>query len=94
MARHKVGMLMLHGGTPRDREAHEQLAAALPEGAEAGEPDGLGVFEIALDATDREDALRQVWNAVAASGTDDHILFLEHPDLPEHWRPRSGQPAA
>jgi hypothetical protein len=52
------------------------------------------VFEIALDATDREDALRQVWNAVAASGTDDHILFLEHPDLPEHWRPRSGQPAA
>jgi hypothetical protein len=94
MARHKVGMLMLHGGTPRDREAHEQLAAALPEGAEAGEPDDLGVFEIALDATDREDALRQVWNAVAASGTDDHILFLEHPDLPEHWRPRSGQPAA
>ncbi|MEA2363889.1 MAG: hypothetical protein QOD71_3034 [Thermoleophilaceae bacterium] len=87
-------MLMLHGGTPRDREAHEQLAAALPEGAEAGEPDDLGVFEIALDATDREDALRQVWNAVAASGTDDHILFLEHPDLPEHWRPRSGQPAA
>jgi hypothetical protein len=94
MARHKVGMLMLHGGTPRDREARERLAAALPDGAETGEPDDLGVFEISLDATDREDALRQVWNAVAASGTDDHILFLEHPDLPEHWRPRSGRSAS
>jgi hypothetical protein len=87
-------MLMLHGGTPRDREAREQLAAALPDGAEAGQPDDLGVFEISLEATDQEDALRQVWNAVAASGTDDHILFLEHPQLPEHWRPRSGQPVS
>jgi hypothetical protein len=87
-------MLMLHGGTARDREAHDQLAAVLPEGAEAGEPDDLGVFEISLEAQDREDALLQVWNAVAASGTDDHILFLEHPELPEHWRERSAQPGA
>jgi hypothetical protein len=27
---------------------------------------------------------------VAASGTDDHLLFLEHPELPEHWRSKSG----
>jgi hypothetical protein len=33
-----------------------------------------------------------VWDAVAASGTDDHVVFLEHPDLPEHWRERSGGP--
>jgi hypothetical protein len=33
-----------------------------------------------------------VWNAVAASGTDDHVVFLEHPDLPEHWRHRSQPP--
>ena len=90
MARKAVGMLMLHGGTPRDTEAREQLAAALPEDAEVGEPDDLGVFEISLEAGDREEALHVVWNAVAASGTDDHILFLEHPELPEHWRPRSG----
>ena len=57
-----------------------------------GEADDLGVFEVALEADDREDALRRVWNAVAASGTDDHILFLEHPELPEHWRLRSGRP--
>jgi hypothetical protein len=83
-------MLMLHGGTAHDREAREQLAAALPEGAETGEPDDVGVFEISLEARDREEALHAVWNAVAASGTDDHIVFLEHPDLPEHWRARSG----
>jgi hypothetical protein len=90
--RHSVGMLMLHFGTPRDRHAREELAAALPAGSEVGEPDDVGVFEVALDAEDQEDALQKVWDAVAASGTDDHILFLEHPDLPEHWRLRSGRP--
>ena len=89
---HAVAMFLLHHGTPRDREALEELAAALP-GARVGEPDELGVFEITLDADDREDALHRVWNAVAASGTDDHIVFLEHPDLPQHWRRRSGRPA-
>jgi hypothetical protein len=82
-------MLMLHGGSPHDREARERLAAALPEDAEVGEADDLGIFEISLEASDREEALLTVWNAVAASGTDDHVLFLEHPDLPEHWRVRS-----
>jgi len=86
-------MLMLHSGTPRDQEAREQLATALPE-AEVGEPDDVGVFEVALDAEDLEDALRRVWDAVAASGTDDHVVFLEHPVLPEHWRPFSGSPAS
>jgi len=86
-----VAMLMLHYGTPRDQEARAQLAAAVPE-AEVGEPDEVGVFEVALDAEDREDALLRVWNAVAASGTDDHIVFLEHPDLPQHWRRVSGRP--
>jgi hypothetical protein len=89
--RQVVTMLLLHGGTPRDLQAREELAAVLP-GAELGEPDDLGIFDITLEAEDREDALLRVWNAVAASGTDDHILFLEHPDLPEHWRPRSGRP--
>jgi hypothetical protein len=51
------------------------------------------VFDVILDADDQEQALQRVWDAVAASGTDDHIVFFEHPDLPEHWRPRSGRPA-
>jgi hypothetical protein len=65
--RRRIGMLLMHHGTPRDREAREQLGAALPDGA-------------------------GVWDAVAASGTDDHIVFLEHPDLPQHWRRVSGRP--
>ena len=81
----------MHVGTPRDQQARAELAAVLPD-AEVGEPDELGVFEIALDAEDQEDALTRVWDAVAASGTDDHIVFLEHPELPEHWRERSGRP--
>jgi hypothetical protein len=89
---HKIGMLLLHGDTPRDLEAHEQLMDALP-GATVGPPDELGVFEIELEAADQEAALQRVWDAVAASGTDDHVLFLEHSELPEHWRERSGSPA-
>jgi hypothetical protein len=83
-----VNMLLMHGGTQRDLEAREQLAAVLP-GATVGEPDEAGTFEVTVDVDDQETALDQVWNAVAASGTDDHIVFLEHPDLPEHWRHRS-----
>ena len=35
-----------------------------------------------VEADDQETALDQVWNAVAASGTDDHIVFLEHAGPP------------
>ena len=84
-------MFMLHFGTPRDQTARAELSAALPD-ATIGEPDETGVFEIELEADDVEHALQRVWNAVAASGTDDHIVFLEHPDLPEHWRDRTGSP--
>jgi hypothetical protein len=90
--RHVISMLMLHSGTPRDQEARAELATALPPDAEVGEPDQVGVFEVRLDADDLEDALRMVWDAVAASGTDDHIVFMEHPELPEHWRRYSGSP--
>jgi hypothetical protein len=89
--RHSVAMMLMHFGTPRDKEARAGLAAALPD-AEVGEPDDVGVFEVTLEAEDFEDALRRVRDAVAASGTDDHLLFLEHPDLPEHWRRYSGAP--
>jgi hypothetical protein len=86
-------MLMLHYGTPRDQEARRQLAAALP-GATLTEPDDVGAFEVRLQAEDQEDALTLIWDAVAASGTDDHIVFLAHPELPEHWRPMSGRAGA
>jgi len=91
--RYAIGMLMLHVGTPRDQEARAELAAVLPD-AQVSEPDDVGVFEVALDADDQEDALTRVWDAVAASGTDDHIVFLEHPELPERWRRDNGWPGA
>jgi hypothetical protein len=91
--RFRISMLMLHSGTPRDQQAREELAAALP-GGEVGEPDDIGVFDVLVDGEDLEDALQRVWDAVAASGTDDHVVFLEHPQLPEHWKARSGRPGA
>lgn len=93
MALQTVEMYLLHNDSPRDLEAREQLAHALAGAAEVGEPDELGVFEIRLDADDLESALTRIWDAVAASGTDDHIVFNEHPDLPEHWRARAGGPS-
>ncbi|HEX6022906.1 MAG TPA: hypothetical protein VFZ00_12975 [Solirubrobacter sp.] len=87
-----VEMYLLHGGTPRDLQARDELLALLPD-AEATEPDDVGVFEIRLQADDKEEALRRIWDAVALSATDDHIVFFEHPDLPEHWREKSGRPA-
>lgn len=91
-SRHTVNMLTLHPGTPRDAEARRQLALAL-SGAEITEPDEVGVFEIDIEAQDQEAALLRVWDAVAAAGVDDHIAFLEHSDVPEHWRHRTRRPA-
>lgn len=89
----KIGMLLMHRNTPRDLEAWKQLADALPD-AKVGEPDELGVFEVEVDGDDQEAALQRVWDGVTASGTDDHILFMEHPELPEHWRRFSGSSGA
>jgi hypothetical protein len=68
--------------------AHERLAEQLPE-ADVGAPDpDTGVFDVSLDADSREEALTRVFDAVAAAGADDELVFLEHPDVPEHWRSR------
>ena len=86
MPEQRVAMLLLHFGRgPRDERARKELAAVLP-GAELTAPDDVGEFEVVLDAPDRETALTRVFDAVAASGTDDHIVFVEHPDIPGHWR--------
>jgi hypothetical protein len=89
MARFEIGLLQQHGATPRDTEARQRLAAVLPDGADIGSADEDGAFMVGVDADDLDAALTIVWDAVAASGTDDHLVFLEHPDLPEHWRSRS-----
>ena len=86
-----IGMLLLDRGVAA-KDARRQLAAALP-GAEISEPDEVGVFEVTLDADSQEDALQRVWDGVAAAGADDHVAFLEHPALPEHWRHLAKAPA-
>jgi hypothetical protein len=89
--RRTVSMLLVHLGSPSDNQALADLAAALPD-ADVGDPDDVGVFDITAEADDEEHALRRVWDAIAESGSDDHIVFLEHPDLPEHWRHLSRRP--
>jgi hypothetical protein len=91
MAHFEIGMLLQHGDTPRDEAAREHLAEALPDDAQVGEPDADGAFDVTVEADDLDSALMTVWDAVAASGTDDHLVFLEHPDLPEHWQSKSGR---
>jgi hypothetical protein len=89
----EIGLLQQHGGTPRDDEARAALADALPDDeATVGAADEDGAFAVTVEADDLDAALTLVWDAVAASGTDDHLLFLEHADLPEHWRSRSAAP--
>ena len=86
-------MLLLHHGTPGDQRARSELAKCLPD-ATVSEPDELGVFEVTVEAGDFDQALDKVWSAVGSSGCDDHIVFLEHPDLPGHWRHVASAPAA
>jgi cell division septum initiation protein DivIVA len=90
MSEHTVAMYMLERNERAER-AWEELARVIGD-AQVSRPDETGIFEIRLEAADQEQALQRVWDAVALAGADDHIVFAEHPELPEHWRPRSAAP--
>jgi hypothetical protein len=90
--RFSIGMVLLDRGA-KSAEAQSRFAAAL-DGARVSEPDETGAFEVAIECKSQEAALDRVWDAVAASGADDHIAFLEHPSLPEHWRHKAQGPRA
>ncbi|HEV7805654.1 MAG TPA: hypothetical protein VGO80_07550 [Solirubrobacteraceae bacterium] len=91
MPRQRVAIQMAHLGTPRDLDSRAELGDELPGNATVTEPDEDGTFEIELEAEDQAEALQRIWNALAASGADDHLLILEHPDIPEHWRRRADE---
>jgi hypothetical protein len=87
MSEQVVSLLVDQPG-PAGRAARERLVEQLA-GAHVDEPDSeTGVFDVVLDSDTREEALNHVWNALAAAGSDDEIVFLEHPDIPDHWRSR------
>jgi hypothetical protein len=87
MSTRQVVAMHIPHRSERAERARAELAGALPD-AEVSVPDETGTFEVAVDASDREAALRRVWDAVAAAGADEHIVFAEHAGVPEHWRPR------
>jgi hypothetical protein len=87
--RFTISMLLLHNASEADRDARAALIVQLPADADVGEPDDNGLFDVTVGAGDLDGALHVIWNAVAASGSDDHLVFLEHAELPEHWRHRA-----
>ena len=90
MAEHTVALQAIEPRGAGTASALEQLGEAL--GQDLGEVDDTGILEIRVEADDFEGALTRVWNAIAAAGADDGFAFAEHPDVPEHWRPRDDGP--
>jgi hypothetical protein len=84
MSEHNVALREEMGG-PHGEEVRNALLDALGD-PPATEPDETGTFEVTVEADSVDDALLAVWNAIAAAGADDHILFIEHPNVPGHWR--------
>jgi hypothetical protein len=86
MGEHKIALQLLDR-SPRGLRARQDLIAAL--GGKATDPDEGGCFEVCFDCNGQDDALDCVWNAVAATGADDHLVILEHPHIARHWEHRS-----
>jgi hypothetical protein len=86
--RHIVKLVVDHSAADPPSHALHDLAAALGEDATVGEPDEAGVIELTVEAEDFEAAVKRVFDAMAASGADDHFEIAEHPEIPGHWRPR------
>lgn len=84
MSEFSVGLREEIGGQ-HGEEVRAGLLGALGD-PPATTPDDTGMFEVTVEADSIDDALLAVWNAIAASGADDHIFLIEHPSLPEHWR--------
>jgi hypothetical protein len=85
MANTEVVLMRLETRGEPGRRALEELRAQLPN-ARIDDPDEQRVFEIEVEADSLNEALLAIWHAVGAAGVDDHIVFMEHPQVPEHWR--------
>lgn len=81
-----IGLIATSHSVTARSDLAELRQVLADRGAEAGTPDPVGVFVARVPATSREEALQTVFDAVAAAGADDHVAFLDHPDVPRHWR--------
>jgi hypothetical protein len=81
-----VGLIQVDAGSASHTDLAELRQVLADRGAEASRPDPVGVFVARVPAASRADALQLVFDAIAASGADDHVAFLEHPEIPRHWR--------
>lgn len=91
MHTHAIGMQLLDRGR-HAREALSRLCDVL--GCHVDQPDATGTFNVHIEADTFEQALDRAWDAMAAAGADDHLVFLEHPDMPDHWKWRPDTPVA
>jgi hypothetical protein len=88
MSEQTVRLVVDPEATDPYQHALQELRQVLGDGVEVPDPDDAGVIEVKLDAADLEEAVRRVFDAMAASGADDHFEIAEHPEIPGHWRPR------
>jgi hypothetical protein len=70
---------------PRAEEALDRLRKALPGAHFTTVDEATGVFEILVEARDLEGGVRQVFDAIARAGADDHVVIAEHPEIKGHW---------
>jgi hypothetical protein len=80
----KIGLRQEIGG-PHGEAARKAFIEQLGN-PPATDPDDAGTFEVTVEAATVDDALLTAFDALAASGSEDHIVFIEHPNVPGHWR--------
>ena len=83
--RQTVLMERLGSAGPGFDGARDRLAKQLSGAEFTAIDEATGVFEITLEAADAESAVKRVFDAVAAAGTDDHMVIAEHSGIEGHW---------
>jgi len=83
---HPVGLIEVDGGAAARADLDGLRRLLAERGVEASAPDPLGVFVARVPAASRAEALQIVFDAIAAAGADDHVAFIDHPEIPRHWR--------
>jgi len=87
-----IDMLMLPRGEVKNARSFASIVEWMGDRASVSEPDESGVFQIALESEDLDEALTHAWNSVGGSGTGDHVFLLKTDELPENWHIKARTP--